>query len=464
MARLVALLGTLACCLAPAAGAVFGGTPTDPHAAPWTAAVIQKLPSGHGFLCSGTIIDATHVVTAAHCVFDDRGAPAPPETMLVKAGTADGLSATAADPEQDRAASSIRVHPAYSFDLRAVADDIAVLELTEPLDLRGPYVRAASLPHPGRAFPSGKAFLFAGFGAKAPNVKSDGVLSSARGTVTEQGTCVNGTNPLVRKANAILLCAVAPGSGSCEADSGGGLVAPSSHELLGVLNGGECTSRGALQSANVAAPEILRFIQGDDHPPRAPRVQPATFVRLNAAGPALTCASGGWTGSPGLTYAFVSTTDGRVLQQGGRKTYRLNGRPAALVSCRVTATTAGGTATLSSGAPATTVLALVPPFAPVPGRPGGTVTIRVGLRLETTAPVSGRFGLCVELSAAVARRTCSTTTVNGRPSGLYPVTVKVSLTSNLRPGLLRAAVTARAGDGVTRHGVVLIRIGSPPAG
>lgn len=98
--------------------------------------------------------------------------------------------------------------------------------------------------------------------------------------------------------------------------------------------------------------------------------------------------------------------------------YRLNGRPAALVSCRVTATTAGGTAALSSGPATTTALALVPPFAPVPGRPGGTVTIRVGIRLETTAPVSGRFGLCVEPSAAVARRACSTTSVSGRRSGL----------------------------------------------
>ena len=447
----------LACCLAPSAGAVFGGTPTDPRSAPWTAAVIQKLPSGHGFLCSGTIIDATHVVTAAHCVFDDKGARARPDALLVKAGTGNGLSASAADPEQDRVVASLRVHPAYSFDLRAVADDVAVLELSEPLELRGLYVRAASLPGAGKAFPVGKAFLFAGFGARAPGVKSDGALSSARGTVSDQGTCVNGANPLLREANAIVLCAVAPGSGSCEADSGGGLVATASHELLGVLNGGECASRGALQSANVAAPEILRFIQGDDHPPSAPRVQPVTFVRLNAAGPVLSCSSGGWTGSPRLTYAFVSTTDGRVLQRGAGTTYRLGGRPASLVSCRVTATTAGGTATLSSGRAATTVVALVPPIAPVAGRPGRSVTVRIGVRLEAPVPVSGRFGICVDASDAVARRACSTTTVRGRRSGLYAVAVTVHLGAKVPPGLVRAAVSAYAGSTV-QHGVVLIRV------
>jgi secreted trypsin-like serine protease len=168
LSRLVASLAVLACCLASSAGAVFGGTPTDPRSAPWTAAVIQQLPSGHGFLCSGTIIDATHVVTAAHCVFDDKGARARPETLLVKAGTANGLSTGTADPEQERVASSVRVHPAYSFDLHAVADDVAVLELAKPLDLRGPYVRAASLPHPGRTFPSGKGSCSPASGPRRP--------------------------------------------------------------------------------------------------------------------------------------------------------------------------------------------------------------------------------------------------------------------------------------------------------
>jgi hypothetical protein len=128
------------------------------------------------------------------------------------------------------------------------------------------------------------------------------------------------------------------------------------------------------------------------------------------------------------------------------------------VSCRVIATTAGGSATLTSGVAPTTVVALVPPLAPVPGRPGGTVTLRVGIRLETPAPVSGRFGVCVEPSAAVAGRACSTTTVHARPSGLYPVRAKVRIASTARPGLVRAAISAYAGATV-QHGIVLIRIG-----
>ena len=76
MSRVGALLASYAVlprAAASAAFGVFGGTAIDARSAPWAAAVVQKLPTGHGFLCSGSIIDSTHVVTAAHCVFDDKG-------------------------------------------------------------------------------------------------------------------------------------------------------------------------------------------------------------------------------------------------------------------------------------------------------------------------------------------------------------------------------------------------------
>src|SRR4029077_8196165 len=106
--------------------------------------------------------------------------------------------------------------------------------------------------------------------------------------------CVNGLNPLIKEANAIVICGVSPGSGTCEADSGGGLVSAGSHTLGGILVGGECAARGGVQSAYRGAPEILRFVRGEDDPPAAPRVKPTTFVHLSAPGSTLTCSSGGW--------------------------------------------------------------------------------------------------------------------------------------------------------------------------
>jgi hypothetical protein len=297
MHRHATLLASLVCCLACSSGAaaVYGGAPAAIRSAPWAVAVVQRLPSGKGFLCSGTIIDPRHVVTAAHCVFDDRGARAKAASLLVKAGTARGLADAASPGEQDRVAAAVRVHPGFSFDptLHTAADDVAVVELSEPLALGGPAPRAVVLPRPGRGFPAGREFLLAGFGAKRPAAKSDGVLSAARGTFSEQGVCVSGRNELIRRANAVVICGVAPTGGTCEADSGSGLVDPTSRTLLGVLNGGECAPRGAVQGAYVRAPEILSFLQGSDHPPAAPRVRASTFVRLAATPSLLHCLTGG---------------------------------------------------------------------------------------------------------------------------------------------------------------------------
>jgi hypothetical protein len=48
-------------------------------------------------------------------------------------------------------------------------------------------------------------------------------------------------------------------------------------------------------------------------------------------------------------------------------------------------------------------------------------------------------------------------TVNERPSGLYPVAVKIRLAPKAPRGLVRAAVSAYVGSAV-QHGVVLIRV------
>jgi hypothetical protein len=317
------------------------------------------------------------------------------------------------------------------------------------------------LPRPGWGFPAGREFLLAGFGAKRPAAKSDGVLSAARGTFSEQGVCVSGRNDLIRQANAVVICGVAPTGGTCEADSGSGLVEPTSDTLVGVLNGGECAPRGAVQGAYVGAPEILGFLQGSDHPPPAPRVRASTFVRLAATTSALHCLTGGWSGRPRLTYAFVRTTDGRVLQHGPLPAFGLNGRPALGMACRVTATTAGGSATLVSSAaappgPAVRV-ALAPPLAPVAARPGKTLTVRVVLQLETSAPFSGRFGVCAEPPAAVAVRTCATANVTSRRSGDYPVALELTVGTRARPGLALIPLTGYAGSQVAR-GTLLLRV------
>src|SRR5262249_1829055 len=149
---------------------------------------------------------------------------------------------------------------------------------------------------------------------------------------------------LIQTANAIAVCGSSPAAATCEGDSGSGLVRTGSNVLLAVVSGGDCAAGTPIVATYVGAPGILRLIQVDHPPPIAPR---STGVFPNLSGPVgstLTCSLGEWTGNPKLTYSFVDSKTGIVLQAGTRTTFKVTAQePADSVSCRVIATNAGGT-------------------------------------------------------------------------------------------------------------------------
>ncbi|MGI9585165.1 MAG: S1 family peptidase [Acidimicrobiia bacterium] len=73
--RLLVLLGalTMALTFALPAGAITNGEPTTDH--PEVVLIIADVDGGPAFRCSGTMLDATHVLTAGHCTsnFPDPG-------------------------------------------------------------------------------------------------------------------------------------------------------------------------------------------------------------------------------------------------------------------------------------------------------------------------------------------------------------------------------------------------------
>jgi len=103
---------------------------------PWQAVV-----SYDGWLCGGSIIDASWVVTAAHCLVRNDS-PASPAAVTVVAGTTSYPTFDAGS--QVRQAAAVYVHPDYvSSDENS---DIALVQLAATLDLSTPSVGTVRLP------------------------------------------------------------------------------------------------------------------------------------------------------------------------------------------------------------------------------------------------------------------------------------------------------------------------------
>jgi len=347
---LIAVAAGLATAEASGLIEVVGGSVIQVQQAPWTV-YLQYESGGIRYLCTGSIVDASHILTAAHCVYDEAGRLATPGQLTVRAGVSNFSAPLPTDQEQDRPVSLVRIHPGYAYTGRPTPDDVAVIALASPLDLSGPAVQPVALPAPGASFPADAAVGLAGFGRSSPSVFTSGPLSWMTGTVDPQCECGPARNGLTAN-NGIILCASAPAGAVCNGDSGSGLVTTTGTPVLvGVVSAGATGCDAGSQGifTYTGAPEILQFVQGNDHPPSAPRETSATFLKVNwdpplVVGNTLTCSTGGWAPpQPRLTYAFVDTTTGAVLQTAGA-TYVIRATAVgATVACEVTASSDGGT-------------------------------------------------------------------------------------------------------------------------
>ena len=442
---LLVLAGVLAA--TPSALGVIGGHSVDVREAPWSAFVIHRAAGSTG-VCSGAIVDASHVLTAAHCAIEGSAA-APASSLTVRAGVSNALTPSSADSRQDRSVANVRVHPGYVHGGTSGGDDVAVLTLTAPLDLNGVTARAIALPTASTMVEVGDAVTLAGFGLKVDNGSIDGTLNGMSSTLVDQAECLDRGDD--DSANGVLLCAFSGTSSPCNGDSGGALVLPGSTPvLIGVMSRGPlpCAVNSLAWYGNMTAPELLQFVQGNDTPPTAPRsTTPARLVnptQVPQVGQSVECAAGAWTGSPVLAYEFREATNGDVVQSGPVATYKLRDADAGRrLLCRVLATNAGGTTFDESEVSPDNVLPA--PFLTVQqtsARRGSTVTFRV--RLLDWARPFGKVDVCVALSPRVGGKVCRA----ARPAGSSP-TVSMQLKVKLTAPVVRAraSVTAKAADG-----------------
>jgi hypothetical protein len=363
---------------------VNGGVPASPETAPWVVR-ISVGGSKPVFDCSGSLIDATHVVTAAHCVFGSDGKPRPSSTFSVVAGI-DSIAGDADDSgRQQRAVSAVRVHPRY--DAVAVVDDVAVLTLASsfaPTPRVSPVqvVTEGAEPLPGtplRLFGWGDTVT--GGGA------SDKLLHLLDLTEKPGWTCDPGRPSL--------LCGTPPaGSSTCYGDSGSGLVTPTPVPLLAAVHSGQsgptaCQLDGTSRDMDLAAPEIHEWLAGNDAPPQAPHTGGSAHVDGNPmVGQALSCQPPAWDPAPTLEAQFVDRATGDVLSA-GPATYAVQpGDVGRMIGCVSLARAAGG----MTGAPSDNALTAVgrPPTIQGPAKLAGAVVGRTVTATVTATANDGR--------------------------------------------------------------------------
>ncbi len=306
---------------APRSTSIGGQTISASREAPWS--VLLSMRSGETFgSCSGSIVDAAHVVTAAHCTYDGSASRAL-GSYAVTAGIADVTKDADHREEQVREVSSARVMP--GFVPGEVGDDVAVLRVEPPFDLSAVGIAAIPLVNQGAGLATGGAARLFGWGQIEVG-HSDGRMHRLDQGLLEQWQCTYGV-PSV-------LCAWSATGAACAGDSGGGLVTASdSPALLGVSNfviypSSACAAGNLTAYTDLSTAEVHSWLLGDVDPPQAPRakIRPLLWGDLESGGTAI-CDSPDWTGAPSVTTKFLYATPGsyatQIVQQGSSNKYVL---------------------------------------------------------------------------------------------------------------------------------------------
>ncbi|CAG7828293.1 unnamed protein product [Allacma fusca] len=196
-------------------------TPKDQF--PWHAAIFTKYRNRWEYICGGTLIRRSYILTAAHCVTDYNGDnnKQPDAFKIALAPTSSKFDTLYSDPNvQIYDVRKILVHDRYDPTNNYQAD-IALIALKSPAAIN-PKVLMACLPYSDSVEPSpGTLGQVAGFGVDETGKISD-ELKFANLPVVGVEECIKSVNfiPSVNQ-----LCAgYANGTGVCFGDSGGGLV------------------------------------------------------------------------------------------------------------------------------------------------------------------------------------------------------------------------------------------------
>ena len=245
------------------------------------------------FICGGSIRDASHIITAAHCVTNAANMPQPAALFTVGYGS-ESLSAQAVEP-----VASLSVPAEYQPLTLDSSYDVAVLTLSNPIDLNGPNAKAIPLVSPDQPEDAGTGTV-TGWGdtseGGSPSETLKGTTVALRGDppcssqygadyVPSRTVCAGG-GPLPDGSN----------PDTCQGDSGGPLVVDlddtpgTNFALLGITSFGDGCGRQNVPAAytDVQGDGIAAFLGAPStgrSEPAAPQAPPPVIATRDTTRP-----------------------------------------------------------------------------------------------------------------------------------------------------------------------------------
>jgi hypothetical protein len=356
LASTTALVAAAACC--QSAGAIVGGTSASLTLHPYQVALVKSGQLAvNGQFCGGSIRDVWHIVTAAHCVFDNSstgsGQPLAPSQINVLAGTED---LTKESLGERPAVTTISVDPSY--DSGDLTHDAALLTLATPLTLGA---KEQTVQFVGAADPAMsplEPLYVTGWGDTKSTPRFPNELQGTQVNYVTDHDCEADYAP-IEVATDVELCAAASGHDACPGDSGGPLdrlnVARTAVDdrLVGIVSSGiGCASEYPGVYTEIAAPSVRSFVTLANPPPAPGNQSVPTLSGAASIGQQLTCSPGAWTGAPSFSYQFVRSNASAVdvgVASDGPASYTVTTADAGTaLRCIVTARNDGGTSLAAS--------------------------------------------------------------------------------------------------------------------
>ncbi|WP_371663452.1 serine protease [Streptomyces sp. NBC_00280] len=205
---------------------IVGGTTTTAATYPY---VMQITDASQNQFCGGTLVSATKVVTAAHCMVDETTS-----SVRVVGGRTyrNGTNGTVSR------VTKIWIHPSYTDATNG--DDVAVLTLATSM----PYTAASYVTSSQTSvYAAGTTARIIGWGTTSSNGSSSNQLRTATVPTVSNASCTSSYGSSYIASDMVCAGYTAGGVDTCQGDSGGPLMIGG--VLAGITSWGEgCAAAG----------------------------------------------------------------------------------------------------------------------------------------------------------------------------------------------------------------------------